>query len=217
MRFKAFEKVIPEINKLSLPGLETQLKMAPSFRKKLIEEFKEARKTAKLAAVLCLFYPSDSGETNIVLILRKVYKGVHSAQVGFPGGKPENIDKSLMHTALRETWEEIGVASNKIKVIRQLTTIYIPPSNFQVYPFIGISHSPITFNLQFSEVEDIIEISLLDILNDDNEVRSEVLGANRSKYSVPAFKLNGHIIWGATAMILIEIKTMLNLVLKKIA
>ena len=198
MRFIAFEKVIPEINKLSLPGLETQLKMAPLFRKKLLERFKEARKSAKLAAVLALFYPSSSGDTNLVLILRKVYKGVHSAQVGFPGGKPEIEDASLLDTALRE-----------------LSAIYIPPSNFQVHPFIGISNSPLNFKLQASEVDGVIEVSLSDFLNDDYEVISEILDANGSTHSVPAFKLNGQIVWGATAMVLIEIKTMLNQVLKK--
>ena len=158
MRFKAFEKVIPEINKLSLPGLETQLKMAPSFRKKLIEHFIEARKSAKLAAVLSLFYPSSTGDTNIVLILRKVYNGVHSAQVGFPGGKPELEDASLKDTAVRETWEEIGVSPENILVLREVTPIYIPPSNFQVHPFIAISNIPLNFTLQESEVDDTIEV-----------------------------------------------------------
>lgn len=215
MRFKSFEKVIPEINKLSLPGQEVLLKMAPPFRKKLIARFKESRKSAKLAAVLSLFYPSDTGETNLVLILRKVYRGVHSAQVGFPGGKPELEDASLKDTAVRETWEEIGVSPKNILVLREVTPIYIPPSNFQVHPFIAISKIPLDFILQESEVDDIIEVSLLDLLNDDSEITTDILDSNGSKCSVPAFKLNGHIVWGATAMILIEIKTMLNLVLKK--
>ena len=66
---------------------------------------------------MALFYPSPEGETLMVLILRKSYKGVHSAQVGFPGGKPESEDVSKEATALRETWEEIGVSSDKIKVL----------------------------------------------------------------------------------------------------
>ena len=78
MRFKAFEKTILEINKLSLPGIETQLKMAPPFREQLLERYKEERKSAKPAAVLALFYPSPEGETLMVLILRKSYEGVHS-------------------------------------------------------------------------------------------------------------------------------------------
>ena len=215
MRFKSFEKVIPEINKLSLPGHEMQLKMAPPFRKKLIDKFKESRKSAKLAAVLSLFYPSDTGETNLVLILRKAYKGIHSAQVGFPGGKPEIEDTSLKDTAVRETWEEIGVSSEKITVFREISPIYIPPSNFQVHPFVGISKLPLKFILQESEVEAVIEVSISDFLNDDFEVNSTVLDTEGVPHLVPSFIFNGHVVWGATAMVLIEIKTMLNLVLKK--
>ena len=217
MRFKAFEKAISEINKQSLPGLEAQLKMAPSFRKKLMEQYKEDRKTAKLAAVLALFYPSNKGDTLLVLILRKSYKGVHSAQIGFPGGKPEPEDTSLKATALRETWEEIGVPSNKITVLRELSSIYIPPSNFQVYPFLGVAHEPLTFTLQASEVDAILEVSLADFMNDSSEVVSDVLSAEGLSYEVPAFTLNNHIVWGATAMMLMEIKTMLNKIFKKIA
>tara|TARA_B110000967_G_scaffold16166_1_gene15303 strand:+ start:5445 stop:6098 length:654 start_codon:yes stop_codon:yes gene_type:complete len=217
MRFKAFEKAISEINKQSLPGLEAQLKMAPSFRKKLMEQYKEDRKTAKLAAVLALFYPSNKGDTLLVLILRKSYKGVHSAQIGFPGGKPEPEDTSLKATALRETWEEIGVPSNKITVLRELSSIYIPPSNFQVYPFLGVAHAPLTFALQASEVDAVLEVSLADFMNDNSEVVSDVLSAEGLSYEVPAFTLNNHIVWGATAMMLMEIKTMLNKIFKKIA
>jgi len=215
MRFKAFEKTISEINNLTLPGIETQLTMAPPFREQLLERFKEERKSAKLAAVLSLFYPSLEGETLLVLILRKSYNGVHSAQVGFPGGKPEPIDASLEATALRETWEEIGVSSDKIKVIRELSSIYIPPSNFLVSPFLGIAQSPLRFTLQPSEVDAVLEVSLSDFMNDKSEVVSEILASDGTAFEVPAFKLNERIVWGATAMMLIEIKSMLNQILKK--
>ena len=215
MRFKAFEKTIQEINKLSLPGLDIQLQMAPPFREQLLERYKEERKYAKLAAVLALFYPSVEGETRMVLIFRKSYKGVHSAQVGFPGGKPEPEDCSKEATALRETFEEIGVSSDKITVLRELSSLYIPPSNFLVAPFLGIAESPLTFTLQESEVETILEVPLTEFLNKKSEVFSEVLTAEGSIYNVPAFKLSGRIVWGATAMMLIEIKTMINQVLKK--
>ena len=215
MRFKAFEKTIQEINKLSLPGLDIQLQMAPPFREQLLERYKEERKSAKLAAVLALFYPSSEGETRMVLIVRKSYKGVHSAQVGFPGGKPEPEDCSKEATALRETFEEIGVSSDKITVLRELSSLHIPPSNFLVAPFLGIAESPLTFTLQESEVETILEVPLTEFLNKKSEVFSEVLTAEGSIYNVPAFKLSGRIVWGATAMMLIEIKTMINQVLKK--
>ena len=217
MRFKAFEKAISKLNTLNLPGVEVQLKMAPPFREQLIERYKEERKTAKPAAVLALFYPSNQGDTLLVLILRKSYKGVHSAQIGFPGGKPESEDASMEATALRETWEEIGISSEKISVLRELTSTYIPPSNFLVYPFLGIAQEPLTFTLQASEVDDVLEVSLTDFLNDDYEVISEIIAAEGVTYKVPAFMLNDHVVWGATAMMLIEIKSMLNLILKKIA
>jgi 8-oxo-dGTP pyrophosphatase MutT (NUDIX family) len=215
MRFKAFEKTIVEINKLSLPGIETQLKMAPPFREQLLERYKEEHKSAKLAAVLALFYPSFEGESLMVLILRKSYKGVHSAQVGFPGGKPEPEDVSKEATALRETWEEIGVSSDKIRVLRELSSIYIPPSNFLVSPFLGIAAAPLTFTLQESEVDDVLEVSLSEFLDDKSEVSSEVFVSEGVTNEVPAFKLRDRIVWGATAMMLIEIKTMLNQILKK--
>jgi len=215
MRFKAFEKTIQVINKLGLPGLETLLKMAPPFRDHLLERFKDERKSAKPAAVLALFYPSTKGETLLLLIVRKSYRGVHSAQVGFPGGKPEPEDCSKEATALRETFEEIGVSSDKITVLRELSSLYIPPSNFLVAPFLGIAESPLTFTLQESEVETILEVPLTEFLNKKSEVFSEVLTAEGSIYNVPAFKLSGRIVWGATAMMLIEIKTMINQVLKK--
>lgn len=215
MRFKAFEKTIQQINTLSLPGIETQLKMAPPFREQLLERYKEKRKSAKPAAVLALFYPSVEGETLMVLILRKSYKGVHSAQVGFPGGKPEPEDISKEATALRETWEEIGISSDKITVLRELSSIYIPPSNFLVSPFLGIAKTPLTFTLQESEVDAVLEVSLTEFLNKKSEVFSEVLASESLTCEVPAFKLNGRIVWGATAMMLIEIKTMINQVLKK--
>lgn len=215
MRFNAFEKTIQVINTLRLPGLTTQLKMAPPFRAQLLEQFKEERKSAKPASVLALFYPSNEGETLLVLIVRKSYKGVHSAQVGFPGGKPEPEDVSKEATALRETFEEIGVASDNITVLRELSSIYIPPSNFLVSPFLGIAKSPLTFTLQESEVDAVIEVPLTEFINDQSEVVSEVLAAEGKSFKVPAFKLNGHIVWGATAMMLIEIKTMINQVLKK--
>jgi 8-oxo-dGTP pyrophosphatase MutT (NUDIX family) len=215
MRFKAFEKAISELNTLRLPGVETQLKMAPPFREELIERYKEERKTAKPAAVLSLFYPSKTGETLLVLILRKSYQGVHSAQVGFPGGKPELEDESMEATALRETWEEIGVSSEKITVLRELTPTYIPPSDFLVSPFLGIAREPLSFTLQASEVEAVLEVSLVDFLNDESEVESEITAAADVTYKVPAFMLNKHVVWGATAMMLIEIKSMINQILKK--
>jgi 8-oxo-dGTP pyrophosphatase MutT (NUDIX family) len=168
---------------------------------------------AKRAGVMALFYPDASMQTHLALILRKTYKGVHSAQIGFPGGKYEDQDKTLQHTAIRETWEEIGVPQHKIEVIKQMTQVYIPPSNFYVQPFIGIATKTPKFIKQDEEVEAIVEVSLAQFLDEKSIGNKLVATSYTKKIEVPAYELNGHIVWGATAMMLSEIKDILKIVL----
>ena len=215
MRFDAFSKIINAINSFALPGLEAQMLMAPPFRDALLKQSVSLRVNAKLAAVMALFYPNKQGETHLVLIVRKSSPGVHSGQIGFPGGKPESGDVDLKATAVRETWEEIGVSSHSIHVLCPLTEVYIPPSNFDVFPFVGMTVSTPNFKRQTSEVESIIEIPLKDILDDSKRVFSLVSTSYGPKVSVPAFNFEGYIVWGATAMILMEIIELLNSILKK--
>jgi len=187
--------------------------MSPPFRKELIDESREKMKTAKKAGVMALFYPSPENETYLILILRKTYKGVHSAQVGFPGGKVEKFDNDLKQTALRETEEEIGVPANNITVHKAMSPLYIPPSNFSVFPFIGITESTPAFVKQDSEVEELIEIKISDFLDDQNAIKVSVMTSLKKNLIVPAFKLNGYDVWGATAMMLSEVKDLLKMAL----
>lgn len=210
MNFNTFLDTIVNIKDLPLLGEEAHVKLSPPYRLALAEKNKEKQKTAPKAGVMALFYPSIDGETHIVFILRKTYKGVHSAQVGFPGGKVENTDKDLKETALRETEEEIGVPIKRIDVLKKLSPIYIPPSNFMVYPFLGISKNNLKFIKQESEVEDIIEVNLDNLLNDANVTNVKVPTSYDVEVEVPAFLLNDYKVWGATAMILSEIKVLLK-------
>ena len=130
MDFSEFEKRIVKVKKMDLPGEAIQFKMAPVERLKELKEQARLKQNARKAGVMALFYPSKANETHLILILRKTYKGVHSAQVGFPGGKIEPEDDSLEEAALRETEEEVGVSRKVITVLKELTEIYIPPSNF---------------------------------------------------------------------------------------
>ena len=171
---------------------------------------KEKYKTAKQSAVLALFYPNENKQTKIVLILRKAYKGVHSAQVGFPGGKLEESDSSLLQAALRETEEEVGVTIDAIEVLKEMTPMYIPPSNFMVHPFVAYVKERPDFIKDEIEVESIIEVLLADLLNDGNVISTKVATSYDIKVEVPAFLLNDHIVWGATAMMLSEIKDLLK-------
>lgn len=209
MDFNQFEKQIVKITKMELPGEDVQFKMAPIGRLKELKEAAITMKNARKAAVLALFYPSFENQTHLILILRKTYKGVHSAQVGLPGGKIEPQDTSLEETALRETEEEIGVSKENIEILGELTEVYIPPSNFFVQPYIGITKTTPIFVGEEKEVEALIEVDL-DCFLDANCITTETLSTSYiERLKVPAFKLNGHIVWGATAMILSEIREML--------
>lgn len=213
MLFNSFLESVVKIKHLNLFGEISHAKMSPPYRLKLAEQMKEKEKTAKEAAILALFYPNAQGETCLVLILRKTYKGVHSAQVGFPGGKYELADKDLQVTAIRETEEEIGVPKSSIEVIKKLSPLYIPPSNFMVHPYVAMSKKTPNFIKQDEEVEAIIEVRLTDFLNEENNTTARVSTSFGVTANVPALKLNGHNVWGATAMMLGELKDLLKQVL----
>ncbi len=187
--------------------------MAPEERIQELLQDKFKKKNPRKAAVMALFYPNAANETKILCILRKTYKGVHSNQVAFPGGKAEIEDKDIMETALRETHEEVGVHPNDVRVISEITKVYIPPSNFEVQPFIGLYSKPKPFVIQESEVAALLEISLVDFLQDRNVVSKKLSTSYASEIEVPAFKLNDYIVWGATAMMMSEIKDLLKQVL----
>lgn len=214
MLFSTFLESVVKIKHLALLGEDSHAKMSPPYRLDLEEKINVASKTPRKAGVMALFYPKMDNQTYLVLILRKTYKGVHSAQVGFPGGKYENADKNdLQETAIRETEEEIGVSRTEFDVLKTMSPIYIPPSNFMVYPFIGISTKPLIFSKQDEEVEAIIEVKLSDFLSEINSVTATVPTSFNVEVEVPAFKLNNHMVWGATAMMLGEIKDLLKQVL----
>jgi len=213
MVFNTFLESVVKIKHLELFGEDSHAKMSPPYRLELADQMKENAKSAKRAGVMALFYPNFQGETYLVLILRKTYKGVHSAQVGFPGGKYEDEDKDLMVTAIRETEEEVGVPKSIVEVLKTMSPLYIPPSNFMVHPYLAISEVTPNFIKQESEVEDVIEVSLLDFLDETNSITTRVPTSFNVEVDVPAFKLSGHIVWGATAMMLSELKDLLKQVL----
>jgi len=213
MLFNSFLESVVKIKHLELFGERSHAKMSPPYRLELAEKMKEKSKSAKKAAVLALFYPNNSGETYLVLILRKTYKGVHSAQIGFPGGKYEDEDKDLMITAIRETEEEVGVPEAMVEVIKTMSPMYIPPSNFMVHPYLAVSESTPNFVKQDDEVEAIIEVKLVDFLAETNSITTRVPTSFNVEVDVPAYKFNDHIVWGATAMMLSELKDLLKQVL----
>ncbi|WP_046755723.1 NUDIX hydrolase [Kordia jejudonensis] len=206
MNFDNFRKIVPKIAKIPLPGLSSQLKMAPKMRQKALNDMQERMKNARKSAVMALFYPNNTYETTLVLILRRAYEGVHSNQVGFPGGKAELEDETLEVTALRETEEEVGIPQHTVNVIREITSTYIPPSNFMVQPYIGVVYDTPIFIPQESEVASILEVSLQDLLSEASTIEKKITTSYATAINVPAFYLNEKVVWGATAMMLSEVK-----------
>ncbi len=204
MIFSDFINQIEELHNKPLGGLTSQLKLAPKLRTQFTQELIDS-KNPKRAAVLALFYPDKNNKTQFLLTQRASYNGTHSAQVSFPGGKIDEIDTNLQETALRETFEEVGVTSENIQIIRQLSDSYIPPSNFLVAPFIGVTSEKPIFKTN-NEVANIIEVLMSDLLNDNNLTSIEMETSYMKNIEVPCFKLNDYIVWGATAMMLSEIK-----------
>jgi 8-oxo-dGTP pyrophosphatase MutT (NUDIX family) len=209
MQFSYFNQFLPKIKKIDLPGLDAQLLLAPDFRKASLKTNYNA-KYAKKAGVMVLLYPGQNGQTHLVLILRKSYEGVHSNQIALPGGKVEEEDADLIETALRETEEEIGVKASTIEVIRPMTELYIPPSNYIVQPTLGkVDYLP-KFKPQITEVEKIIPVKLEDLLRSSNIKPGLIKTSYAGQKEVMSYQVNGYTIWGATAMMLSELQVLLK-------
>ena len=195
-----------EIHK-GLPGSEIQWQMASSDR--MLKDFpRTPGKDARIAAVLILLYPYN-GSIYTVLMQRPDYDGVHSGQISFPGGKKESSDENIIQTALRETNEETGVDSETISVINTLTPLFIPVSNIIVTPVVGLVKERPAFNHQPEEVVYLIEADIRRFLDPSIikhkpfEIRGEVI-------DIKYYDYDGNVIWGATAMILHELLTIIR-------
>ena len=212
MDFQEFLHFVPNIIDATLPAFHAHVKMAPINRMEDLVNMDFSKKNPRIAAVLMLFYPKN-GQTHLVLILRNPYDGIHSAQIGFPGGKYEQEDEDLIFTALRETHEEIGINPKTIEIVKSFTELYIPPSNFLVHPFLGICKQELIFVADPVEVAAIIELPLSVFLSENTVVNSNVTTSYLDSSTVPSFKIENHIVWGATAMMLSELKDVLKEVL----
>jgi len=208
MEFNTFLSLISKLKNVELGGFSSHLKMIPKERIVFDQEYID-KSQPKKAAVLALFYPNGKKETYFLLILRANYKGTHASQIGFPGGKFELFDENLERTALRETFEEVGINSTEIHIKKQLTDTFIPPSNFLVRPFIGVCLKTPEFNFNH-EVDDIIEVKLSDLLNDETITIKNLTTSYMKNIDVPCYRLNNYTVWGATAMMLSEIKDLLK-------
>lgn len=193
-----------------LPGLQAQLRMASKLRLKAAQTYDPDTSNAKIGAVLIALYPDEMGFVRTVLMKRPDYDGTHSGQVSFPGGKMEEADATVIETALREAEEEVNIKPNEVKVIGQLTNLYIPPSNFLVHPVLGILERPPLLMPDKHEVQSIHLPELSYLLRDDIIEEKDIILSSGFKMRTPYFEVDGHTVWGATAMMIAELKEIMK-------
>ncbi len=186
----------------NLPGRAIQYKMAPNDRKDLLKTYSVDKNTRKSATLLLIY--KKNNDYYSVLIKRSEYNGHHSGQISFPGGKFEiSKDANLQDTAIRETFEEIGVKINKKNIAGKLTPLFIPLSNIMVYPFVAFINHDLSFTADKTEVKKIIEYKLSTLLNPKTR-KTETIKKDNKKITTPYFLISNEKVWGATAMILNE-------------
>ncbi len=167
------------------------------------------RADARRAAVLMLLYPRED-QVYLPLIVRPIYDGVHSGQIALPGGKVEKEDRSLVHTALRETKEEIGVDVAEGQVLGVLSELYIPPSNMLVTPVLAYTQVPPNYTLEPTEVAEVLDFPLSAFQQSSNQTTVLVEVANGRSLEAPCFLIEERVIWGATAMMMSELVAIVN-------
>jgi 8-oxo-dGTP pyrophosphatase MutT (NUDIX family) len=190
-----------------LPGLPAMVRMAPIPRP-LTPPAPDHR--PREGGVLVLLYPmTPGGELHLVLTRRSDSVADHKGQISFPGGSVDPDDSSTAHTALREACEEIGVCTGDLRLLGDLTPLYIPPSDFRIYPHVSYLPQRPVFCPQPDEVAELIEVPIRHFL-DANTVVWEDWTLRGQPVRVPFYDVNGHKVWGATAMVLAEFAAVLE-------
>jgi len=202
---------IPYLKKqleLELPGIPAQTVMSPI---KESHKYHEPLPSHKIACVMALLHPKNE-ELYVTFIKRASthQDDKHAGQIGFPGGKYEQDDESLLMCALRETQEEIGVSTSDIEVIGELTSLYVFASNFMVHPFVGyLDYNP-QYIPQLEEVAGIYEFPVRNLIDPQFKVSKKVRLSEGLFLNAPGYNIDGDFLWGATAMISSELESVIR-------
>lgn len=188
------------------PGLNAQLKMTPHPRPGHLK-YDEVDVWCTRAGVLVLLYPWNKN-LHLALTRRTEQVRYHQAQISFPGGRQEP-GEDLVQTALRETFEELGIPLGSPTPLGSLTPLYIPPSNTCIHPVVASLSERPEFVRSPEEVEEVIEVPLVH-LRDPMNVHEEIWTIRGIPVRVPFYLFKGNKIWGATAMVLAELLELLD-------
>jgi len=191
-----------------LPSKEALKMMFPNI-KGLPESLPE---NVRLSAVMVLLYIKDE-QWHLLTIRRTMDGNAHSGQISFPGGRYESQDADFLATALRETFEEVGIEPDKITPLGALSPVYIVVSNYNVYPFLGYWDASSPLIISTNEVHEVLEIPLSTLFSEETKKQAEVVTPIQPniKRKVNAYHLEDNIIiWGATAIIIAELELLLR-------
>lgn len=200
--------LIKRIQEAHLSGEDSHRVYSPPYRP--LYSYEEIlSRNPRMAAVNILLYLKGQ-EWHFPLMVRTQNENDrHSGQISLPGGSREEEDENFAWTAKRETSEEIGIPTTHVRIIREISPIYIPPSNFYVYPYISFTGRNPKFTLQESEAMELIEFPVSSLLDLAPTPQLQVLPDSRGK-EVPVINFNGYLVWGATSMILSEFSHLLK-------
>lgn len=141
-----------------------------------------------------------NGVIHVILTKRSAHLRHHPNQLSFPGGKFDADDKSLRHTALRETHEELAIEHKNINVIGELPLHYTM-TGFSIKPYVAFVDSHIKITANTNEVSEIIEVPMIELINNNNHFSMPIKYASID-INVYFKPINGHVVWGATAAML---------------
>jgi 8-oxo-dGTP pyrophosphatase MutT (NUDIX family) len=207
-RAKNILQILKNINKEKLQGINSHLKLVPMINEIPIRQLNVPPNSRESAVLIPLIEDKD-GTISVILTIRSENLSNHQGQISFPGGKVEK-NESIIETALRETFEEIGVDPSNIEIIGQISDLYVPPSNSVIHPVIGLLNSNVDFQLNPSEVQEIIKVKL-DYLLERTNIIIEDWDFNGEIVKVPLWRIHKvKPLWGATAMILSELIDIIN-------
>jgi 8-oxo-dGTP pyrophosphatase MutT (NUDIX family) len=199
--------VLREAMNSELPGIQAHLEMSPLRRPH--GDFPE-RAAAKQSAVAVILTTHQNNPV-IILTKRNTYNGAHSGQVSFPGGRKDTSDVDLEFTARRESEEEIGLTLQTSQLVGALTEVYIPVSKFLVQPYVYTLSELPTLKPDVREVNEIFFIPLESLKSPTIISTMDVKAGDGIIYkNIPCFRHEEHQIWGATALILNELRHLLN-------
>ena len=196
-----------------LPGIKSWNRMAVKSRKGESIESESLQKyrdwiskdklssMRKAAVLIGLFKKND--EWCFSLIRRPMNEKNHPGQIALPGGAMEK-NETLMNTALREAFEEVGINPEDVEIIGQLTPIPVPVSEYLIYPFVGVIDYEPEWVLNEDEVEELLVLKMSELISSDNGY-TEMWDLRGNKVEVPIIKVMNETVWGATAAVLSEL------------